>query len=89
MALSPRWPLVSTGTPATTVMGFSTTTRMPTGSELLTGVTRQAALLQPLTSQPKVNISPCTRFVLAALCVAAFARCHPLCESACFSQPLK
>lgn len=76
MALSPQWPLASTGTPATTLMVCSTTTRMPTGSGLWTGVTRQAALLQPLTSPPKVKRLPfAKRLFLLGQYVGAAAQC--------------
>ena len=82
-ALSPQWHLVSTGTPATTLMACSTTTKMPTGNELSIGVTRQAARLQPLTLPLKVNICLC-RFLLAGTCVEALALYHLLCDSAIF-----
>ena len=87
-ALSPQWHLVSTGTPATTLMACSTTTKMLTGSELSIGVTRQAARLQPLTLPLKVNICLC-RFLLAGTCVEALAVYHLLCDSGTFSQLLK
>ena len=57
MALCLSWPLESTGTPVSIPMACSTTTRTLTDSALLTGVTRLVALLQPLTSPPKVPIA--------------------------------
>ena len=57
MALCLLWPLESIGTPVSTLMACSTTTRMLTDSALSTGVTRLAALLQPLISPPKVPIA--------------------------------
>lgn len=58
MPQSPQWPLVNTGTPVSTQMACLTTIRTPTVNERSTGVTRRAALLQRLTSPPKVLTPP-------------------------------
>lgn len=54
-----RWPLVSTGTHASTQTVCSTTIRTPTGSASLTGVIALAGLQPPLTSPPKACLRPC------------------------------